>query len=429
MRVSSFLLLLLLSLALPAMAQRHFHIDSASGSDDAAGTRASPWKTLERAARQSLQPGDRLLLARGTAYVGVLPVRDSGTAAAPIVIGAYGSGKAPRLSNPFFSVSSGRIIDIAGSHVVVENLYLFDTPTPPPDDPPLRWQDSPQHKKVSEMGAVFVHQGASNVVIRNNEFVNTAMGIRLRGSHSKVERNYLHDAAKITEQWGAIAINIVGPHNEVAYNLVENYGFYGGTYVNDGAAVELDGEDPTYDAHHIRIHHNVSRNVKGGFIEIAGKSNDVLIDHNVSDDVDKFVGASNVKNIEIRNNTVIRMRLPSFPAADFFPLGTVFWTFNDKGDDEFIVADNVFYLDAKQRLYKSAEHKLGITPLKRERNLYFTPNGDITTMLGQQRDASETVANPGFVNLAKGDYRMRKTTGTGYQGAYPPGQPMWKAGL
>lgn len=410
-------------------AAESYHVHAFAGSDEHPGTRAKPWKSIERVNRQSLRPGDGVYFARGTSYVGALTIRDSGTAGSPIVVGAYGRGAAPRLSNPFFSVSMGRIVDVSGSHVVIENLYLHDTPTPPPDNAPLRWQDAPQHKKVSDLGAIFVHKNAAHVTIRGNEFVNAVMGIRLRGSHSLVTHNYLHDAAKITEQWGAIAINIVGPHNEVAYNLVENYGFYGGTYVNDGAAVELDGEDPDYNAHHIRIHHNESRNVKGGFLEIAGKSNDVLVDHNVSDDVDKFVGASNVKRVEIRNNTVIRMRLPNFPAADFFPLGTVFWTFNDKGDDEFTVTDNVFYLDRLQRVYKSAEHKLGIVPVKRERNIYYTPNGDIAKMLGQPLGADEMTSAPGFASLERGDYRIGKRAGAGYQGAYRPGVPAWRAGL
>lgn len=416
-------------LAAAASAGRAYHVHAATGSDDYPGTRAQPWKSIERVNRQSLGPGDGVYFARGTSYVGAVIVRDSGAPGAPVVIGAYGRGPAPRLSNPFYSVSMGRIVDISGSHVVVENLYLYDTPTPPPDDPPQPWKESPQHKKVSQLGAIFVHKNASHVTIRGNEFVNAVMGIRLRGSHSLVTHNLLRDASKITEQWGAIAINIVGPYNEVAYNLVENYGFYGGAYVNDGAAVELDGEDPDYDAHHIRIHHNVSRNVKGGFLEIAGKSNDVLVDHNVSDDVDKFVGASNVKRIEIRNNTVIRTRLPSFPASDFFPLGTVFWTFNDKGDDEFIVSDNVFYLDRLQRVYKGKDHPLGFIPVQRERNLYFSPNGDMRAMLGQPLAGDEAIAAPGFASLERGDYRIRKAAPGGkYQGAFPPGVPAWRAG-
>ncbi|WP_231590633.1 right-handed parallel beta-helix repeat-containing protein [Hymenobacter terrenus] len=427
--------------ALSASAAQQYFLNSTSGADANPGTEAKPWKTLERANQQEFQPGDRLNFARGTRYVGSLKISQSGTETAPITVSAYGKGAAPQLSNPFFSISMGHIIEIVGNYVVVENLFLHDIPTPPPDNPPVRWQDSQQHKNVTNLAAIFVDKGASHVTVRNNEFVNAVVGVRVRGSHSLVTNNYLHDAAKITEQWGAVAVAIVGPYNEVAYNLVENYGFYGGIYVNDGAAVELDGEDAAYSAHDIHVHHNVSRNVKGGFLEIAGASQDVLIDHNVSDDVDKFVGGTNVKGVKILNNTVLRMRLPSFPKSDFFPLGTVFWTFNSKGTDEFIVSGNVFYLDGLQRLYKSEEHKLGIKPVRRQKNLYFSPNGDIPTMLGDAVGKDEIVARPEFIDEIAGDYRLTPKSlprlinteanpeAITYYGAFAPGKPLWKAGL
>ncbi len=409
-----------------------YYIDSVNGLDDNPGTEARPWRSVERANRAVLKPGEGLYFARGTSYAGALKVTQSGTEAKPIVVSSYGKGRAPRLSNPFFAWSMGRVIEVFGSHVVVERLYLHDTPTPPPDNPPVRWQDSQQHRNVTQLAALFVDRSARHVVVRNNEFVNTAVGVRVRGAYSKVLNNYFHDSSKITEQWGAIAVSIVGPYNEVAYNRMENLGFYGGIYVNDGAAVELDGEDPEYDAHDIHVHHNASYNVKGGFLEIAGRTQNVLIEHNLSVDVDKFVGGSNVKNVRILNNTVVRLSLPNFPQSDFFPLGTVFWTFNDKGDDQFEVAGNVFVLDGRQRLYKSAGHPLGIVPEKRSKNLYYSPSGDAATMLGMPLGPDEVSTKVGFVDAAGEDYRLRapapRPTG-GYYGAFAPGAPVWKAGI
>ena len=413
-------------------AQTGYFIDGASGTDENPGTRARPWKTIERANKAVLKPGEGLYFARGTSYAGALRISQSGSAKQPIVVSSYGKGRAPRLSNPFFAWSMGRVIEVFGSHVVVENLYFHDTPTPPPDNPPIRWQDSPQHRNVTQLAALFVDRGARHVTVRNNEFVNTSVGVRVRGAYSKVLHNYFHDSSKITEQWGAIAVSIVGPYNEVAYNRMENIGFYGGAYVNDGAAVELDGEDPEYDAHDIHIHHNVSHNVKGGFLEIAGRSQNVLVEHNLSVDVDKFVGASNVRNVRILNNTVVRLSLPNFPQSDFFPLGTVFWTFNAKGDDEFEVSGNLFVLDGRQRLFKSADHPLGITPKTRRRNVYSTPNGDVPAMLGQPLGTEDTVAKVTFVDPALEDYRVRapaQQAGGGYAGAFAPGVAPWRAGL
>ncbi|WP_165390728.1 right-handed parallel beta-helix repeat-containing protein [Pseudoduganella lutea] len=409
-----------------------YYLDSAAGSDDNPGTRERPWKSIERANRAVLKPGEGLYFARGRSWAGALRVAQSGTERQPIVVSSYGKGRAPRLSNPFHAWSMGRVIEVFGSHVVVENLYLHDTPTPPPDNPPVPWKESAQHRGVTQLAALFVDRGAQRVTVRNNEFVNTPVGVRVRGAHSRVVNNLFRDSGKITEQWGAIAVSIVGPHNEVAYNRMQNIGFYGGIYVNDGAAVELDGEDPEYDAHDIHVHHNVSFDVKGGFLEIAGRSQNVLIEHNLSVDVDKFVGGTNVRNVRILNNTIVRLSLPNFPESDFFPLGTVFWSFNDKGIDGFEVANNLFVLDGRQRLYKSAAHPLGIVPEKRANNLYTTPNGDVPTMLGGPLAPTEVAAPVQFVDEQAEDYRPRlpaPRAAAGYFGAFAPGQPAWKAGL
>jgi hypothetical protein len=75
------LLALLMAAALPAA---DYHVDCSNSS-------------LEKANAQRLQPGDRLLLKRGTVCEGTLSPQGSGKAGAPIVLGAYGEGAAPRI--------------------------------------------------------------------------------------------------------------------------------------------------------------------------------------------------------------------------------------------------------------------------------------------------------------------------------------------
>jgi hypothetical protein len=65
-----------------------------SAATNGVGTQSSPWNTLAKA-NTSFIPGDQLLLNRGTTCNGTLSPRGSGSAAAAIVIDAYGSGAAP----------------------------------------------------------------------------------------------------------------------------------------------------------------------------------------------------------------------------------------------------------------------------------------------------------------------------------------------
>lgn len=72
---------------------------SNSGSDLRSGlSPGTAWRTLARVARQDLHPGDHVELERGSVFREPLVITASGTAVAPIVYGAYGSGPRPVVS-------------------------------------------------------------------------------------------------------------------------------------------------------------------------------------------------------------------------------------------------------------------------------------------------------------------------------------------
>ena len=65
-----------------------YYVNSATGSDSAAGTSPStPWKTLTKVSATTFAPGDSILLNRGQSWTGQLHPLGSGTAGSPITIG------------------------------------------------------------------------------------------------------------------------------------------------------------------------------------------------------------------------------------------------------------------------------------------------------------------------------------------------------
>lgn len=99
---------------------------AADGNDSNNGTSTSaPWKSLNKlnAYFSKLKPGDRVFLRRGDTFYGSINITRSGTAGAPITIGAYGSGEKPVVSG-FTTVSSWRNIggNIWESTDAVSNL-------------------------------------------------------------------------------------------------------------------------------------------------------------------------------------------------------------------------------------------------------------------------------------------------------------------
>ena len=70
---------------------------SPTGNDAADGlTPATAWRSVEKVSATAFQPGQTVLFERGGEWRGRLSASSSGTAAAPIVYGAYGDGAKPR---------------------------------------------------------------------------------------------------------------------------------------------------------------------------------------------------------------------------------------------------------------------------------------------------------------------------------------------
>lgn len=73
-----------------------YYIDPVEGNDSNSGrSPEKAWKSLEKAGKISLMPGEQLLLKRGTTLNGQLEINAQGTAAQPAVVGAYGDRNLP----------------------------------------------------------------------------------------------------------------------------------------------------------------------------------------------------------------------------------------------------------------------------------------------------------------------------------------------
>jgi hypothetical protein len=79
-----------------AFAQSKHYLDCAAGNDASDSlTPKTAWRTVAKASSYTYQPGDNLLLRRGTRCEGMLWPKGSGTEQAPIHLGAYGQGELP----------------------------------------------------------------------------------------------------------------------------------------------------------------------------------------------------------------------------------------------------------------------------------------------------------------------------------------------
>jgi hypothetical protein len=98
-----------------------FYVDcsDATGGD---GSRAHPWSALEQANAHPLQPGERLLLRRGTRCSGTLAPSGAGAPGDPFTVGAYGVGPRPRIDG----AGDDAVLLLDTSHAVLEDLEIVN---------------------------------------------------------------------------------------------------------------------------------------------------------------------------------------------------------------------------------------------------------------------------------------------------------------
>ncbi|OJU10083.1 MAG: hypothetical protein BGN88_13775 [Clostridiales bacterium 43-6] len=109
-----------------------YYIDSQNGSDNNTGKSAdNAWKTFTNVNAATFLPGDKILLKRGNVFSGTLYPKGSGTAANPIIIGAYGTGSLPVINGngARFNPLTNNRVDAAAylanvSHLFIENLEV-----------------------------------------------------------------------------------------------------------------------------------------------------------------------------------------------------------------------------------------------------------------------------------------------------------------
>ncbi len=96
--------------ALPAFAA-DYHVDCRDGDDARDGrSPATAWRTVAKVSATTFQPGDAILLRRGTRCTGALWPKGSGEPGRPIRLAAYGDGPLP-------------VVDAAGGEAAIK---LFD---------------------------------------------------------------------------------------------------------------------------------------------------------------------------------------------------------------------------------------------------------------------------------------------------------------
>ncbi len=124
---ASIFLLLLTAFICQAVQARDYYL-STSGNDAASGiAAASAWQTINRLNSADLQPGDRVYLEGGQIFTGpiIIEPTDAGSAALPVRISSYGSGRATIEAG-----SGSGIISYNAAGIEIANLVIIGSNAP-----------------------------------------------------------------------------------------------------------------------------------------------------------------------------------------------------------------------------------------------------------------------------------------------------------
>ncbi|GAA2159605.1 right-handed parallel beta-helix repeat-containing protein [Actinomadura napierensis] len=255
--------------ALPHSAHRRWYLDCSAHRPGDGGA-ARPFTTLQQANAITFAPADQLLLKRGTTCTGMLQPTGSGTAAKPIVIGAYGnpSHKRPRIDAAGRSTAAVRLAD--ESYITVQDLDLTNAGNTSQLYRGL--YITAEHGQVTgvKVQGLDVHDVVSDPSFDHGKpgggIIAEAIGPNARFSHLTLQGNYVHDVSRSgiwvigtdTEQrppadqpWPAATTDVLLRANTVirpAGDAIVTLGTVGAVIedntVREGNLVGRDYEDP-----------------------------------------------------------------------------------------------------------------------------------------------------------------------------------------
>ena len=268
-----------------AAAGTTYFVSSSLGSDSNAGTSSSaPFQTLAKVNSLALAPGDTVKFRRGDTWTGGVKITASGTSAAKITLGWYGStsDNRPTVTGGL----GGDCFNLAGSWLVLDNLKGVSCGYAGAQ---LNGSNESVHNSSLQRNAAGIQAstGSNGDLIFDNTLTNNnvlnqnsssgssgAFGILLNGNNASVHGNHVtgSDAASLAYGRDGSAVEVFnGSGNKIYKNFSDG----------NNALVELGGS--ACDANQVLYNRGSSNNAadtQATGIVLPGSCTNTTIEHN-----------------------------------------------------------------------------------------------------------------------------------------------------
>lgn len=354
---------------------KNYYVDPSSTVTIANGSFTNPWKTLSQvnAGTTSILPGDSVLFKRGQTLSGRLIVYATGTALAPIVYSAYGTGNMPELT-----YTASDIITITNrQYIVIDGLKIID-----------KTMSTTDHTTIAKISYAITLQNSPYCTIKNCDItlVGIAIAVQEGSDFTTIENNYLHNLRAVRntvggdDDYGANAMVIGTSNNIITNNRMEDCWATSYDYGYDGGAVEFFGTTISDN----KILYNTALNCNG-FLEIGSSTYGIATNNLVAynkiincgqtaafhNKLDGF--AIRTDNLKIYNNVIVETK------KQFSPVSSLFWYADPTKIDVVILKNNVIWLTTGENVVNNNQDTLKMTHTN---NIYKLRNGILGVKLG-----------------------------------------------
>jgi hypothetical protein len=391
-------IIIVFTILLPTIHASEYYVSS-KGDDNNPGTKELPWKTISKVNQQSYNPGNTVYFERDSKFTGGLFIKDSGKPENPIIFTAYGTGKSPHLVNQNHNVLNGNVIQVNGSHIIIDGFYFRD-------GLPANIQKGIGARRS---GVIFINEGANHNIVRNCEIVNCPMGIQVYGEYCLITQNFIHDCNIFLSypSWGPVGIMVATSNNEISYNHIRNYFSLGGRFGADGGALEIDVSEIPKE--NISIHHNYSVDNEGFLEIISGDIKNVHVHHNISEDFQDFIFFWGGTDCIVEHNTVLATKPKNSRVHVVFSFDT---------DSSVIVRNNIFVLaNGLQVFAGDSVYEANHYDQYHYNNIYYCIDGSVEDPVAKALGKGEKITDPLFLDFDRRDLHLN------------PGSPAIDAGL
>jgi hypothetical protein len=406
-----FLMLLLLTSTSVVLARqavhadtgRSFFVDCANGIDTRTGLSESlAWKSMSKANGAALVAGDSLLFKRGCTWNVRLTAKWLGTAAAPITIGTYGTD--PRPAKIADTGYSG--IMVTGKYQVIDGFEVGFKPV----------ATDPCGQPLGQYFALEITQGGAHNTIQHNLLTHATAGLHISksaGEYNKVYYNTFTDnnvmQVPFNGDLGAWGILVRGSHTDIAYNTFRDnisMCLKDLPYLASNSVEIYEGDFNT-------VHHNWAENDRV-FSELGSSATNKATDNN-------FSFNEVVSNVDGARFITTRGGLDTtFGPVDrtVVERNTVYFT--GVGSQGLICSlgcsSNI--LTARYNIIQAEQKGVYFDQtMGQVSNLYWSSVGVVKMQdggglrtVGPSSTAAIIVADPGFVDPANGNFRLRSSS-------------------